>query len=177
MRSLFHACLVLSGFACAESIEAPLADPKALLKVITAIESSNIESLTSQRFPGENSSYHLARIKLLGTVHRDAQNYSVAYAKFLRSRNPGTDTPPARGHGYLIILNGDYRIVSYGKFDEENYSMAGDSLIQGDWVIADFQANDEQTRHSGFIFGMLPYPFKNRISDEDWESGAFRKKQ
>jgi hypothetical protein len=59
--------LSLSGFA-ADSGEA-LAEPKTLVKVISAVESSGNDELTSKK-DEQGTSYHLRRANFLGTVTR-----------------------------------------------------------------------------------------------------------
>ena len=54
----------------------------------------------------------------------------------------------------------------------------GEVLKLGSATIVDFGNHDELTRYRGYLVdgALLPYPFKDRISEADWESGAFKKR-
>lgn len=80
-----YVLLSCSGLA-ADSGEA-LAEPKSLVKVVSAIESSEIDELTSKK-DEQGTSYHLRRAVLLGTVMRGGQTYTIAHAVFVRSSPP-----------------------------------------------------------------------------------------
>ena len=177
MKFSIVAFLLLStaGFA-ADSGEA-LAEPKALLKVISAIESSSIDQLTSKK-DEQGTSYHLRRAVLLGTVSRGGQTYTIAHAVFVRSSPPGRETPPPRGHDFILVLDSSFRILAHGRTTFGEYHMRGDRLYFGDSAepCADFASTDPRIRHSGYIDIGLSYPFPDRISEADWESRAFQKK-
>ncbi len=167
--------LSLSGFA-ADSGEA-LAEPKTLLKVISAIESSGIDELTSKK-DEQGTSYHLRRANFLGTVTRGGLIYTIAHAVFVRSSPPGRETPPPRGHDFILVLDSSFRILAHGRTTFGEYHMRGDSLYFGDSTepCADFASTQPIIRHLGYHEIGLPYPFPDRISEADWESGAFQKK-
>ena len=108
---------------------------------------------------------------------RDAQRFTIAQATYVRSSSPGSETPPPRGHDFILILDSKFKIVSHARCGFERYRMSGDRLMLGDAELADFQTTDERIRHGGFLLdGVLRYPFADRISDADWDSGAFKKK-
>lgn len=46
------------------------------------------------------------------------------------------------------------------------------------WIV-DFGATDPATRYHGWLLdsAFMPYPFSDRISEADWQSGKFRTKQ
>ena len=176
MRLIAIALLAVATVHAADSGE-PAAEPKVLLKIVQAIEASKVDELTSKAGDG-GTSYHLREVRYLGTVSRDAQRFTIAQATFVRSSIPGKDTPPPRGHDFILILDSTFKIVSHARCEFGPYHMRGDRLMLGDTVAADFQTTDERIRHGGFLMGggFLPYPFADRISDADWDSGAFRKK-
>ncbi len=167
--------LSLSGFA-ADSGEA-LAEPKTLVKVISAIESSGIDELTSKE-DEQGTSYHLRRANLLGTVTRGGLTYTIAHAVFVRSSPPGRETPPPRGHDFVVVLDSSFRILAHGRTTFGEYHMRGDRLYFGSSTesCADFATTQPSIRHLGYHEIGLPYPFPDRISDADWESGAFLNK-
>ena len=147
-----------------------------MLKMIESIEASKIDVLTSKN-GDSGTTYHMRGIQFLGTVSRDKQNYTVAHAVFVRSSSPGQATPPARGHDFIIVFDSAFRIAAYGRTDFGNYRMIGDRLMYGENVVADFASTEPVTRHSGYFEIGLPYPFADRIPDEEWDKGTFKKKQ
>lgn len=166
-----------TGFA-ADSGEA-LAEPQTLLKVISAIESSKIDVLTSKK-DAQGTSYHLQRVKFLGTVTRSAQTYTIAHATYVRSSPPGRDTPPARGHDFIVVLDHNFIICQIGRTSFGEYYMKGEKLYLGAYndknePCADFGCTNALTRYRGFQAIGLDYPFPGRISEDDWHSGAFLK--
>jgi len=173
--SLICFCVV-TGYA-ADSGEA-LSEPQTLLKVITAIESSKIDELTSKK-DEQGTSYHLRRANFLGTVTRDGQIYTIAHASYVRSSPPGRDTPPPRGHDFIVILDPRFRIVTHGRTGIGEYHMQGDVLKFGDTVVADFGSSEPAIRYHGWLLDstFLPYPFSDKISEADWQSGGFRNKK
>jgi hypothetical protein len=166
-----------TGFA-ADSGEA-LADPKTLLKVITAIESSKIDELTSQ-IDEQGTSYHLKKVSFLGTVNRSGKIYTIAHATYVRSSPPGRETPPARGHDFIVVFDSHFKICGVGRTTFGEYYMQGETLYHGTYdeknePCADFGSTEALIRYRGFINIGLDYPFPDRISEEDWQSGAFLK--
>jgi hypothetical protein len=67
--------------------------------------------------------------------------------------------------------------VAHGRTAFGEYHMRGEQLYLGDSSepCADFASTDAIIRHGGYMEIGLPYPFQDRISDADWESGAFLK--
>ena len=154
--------------------EEPAHEPKVMLRMIESIENSKIDELTSKASDG-GTTYHMRGFCYLGTVSRDKLTYTIAHAVFVRSRSPGTDTPPARGHDFIIVFDESFRIVAHGRTSFGTYRMAGDILMFGESVVADFASTEPVTRHGGYIEIGLPYPFADRISDEEWDKGTFQK--
>jgi hypothetical protein len=159
---------------------AMLDEPRVLTRIVTALEDSKIDQLTSGTsvHEGQEYSYHLKAVDYLGTLQRFGKRYVVATAFFLRSSAKGSEYPPARGHGFILILDSNYKIVSHGRLDRGNYYLNhADVLMLGDEPVIDFADKDIRTRYHGWLVdGFLPYPFEDRISEEDWDSGAFREK-
>jgi len=177
MKSSIAVALLLSLSVFAADSGEALAEPKTLVKVISAIESSGIDELTSKK-DEQGTSYHLRRAILLGTVTRAGLTYTIAHAVFVRSSPPGRETPPPRGHDFIVVLDANYRILAHGRTGFGEYRMRGDRLYY-DGIpdpCADFGTTSPGVRHGGYPEIGLPYPFPDRISDADWESGAFQNK-
>ncbi|MFD0894844.1 hypothetical protein KBB96_04495 [Luteolibacter ambystomatis] len=173
---IFGFCLLPVLPLRGEDAGAMLDDPTVYFKIVKAIQDSRIEVLKPK--VTENTSYHLKSVEYLGYVTRFGKRYYIAQAFFLRSSPQGRETPPPRGHSTLLILDSKCRIVSHGWDGETDLHLSGTVLESGGKPVLDFEDMDIRVRHSGWIWGgsHLPYPFEDRISDEDWESGAFREK-
>ncbi|HSJ03608.1 MAG: hypothetical protein ACAI34_15560, partial [Verrucomicrobium sp.] len=80
-------------------------------------------------------------------------------------------------HGFMVLFDAAFKVVSYARVDEADYYLSGDALKLGDALIVNFSNHDERTRYKGYLVdgACLEYPFEDRISEADWESGAFRK--
>lgn len=179
MRLLITLLLVSCSIAVAGSAGEATDTPDVIAKVVDGLAKSKIAELTSRTSEGGTFSYHLKTIDYLGTVQRDGRRYTVALAQFLRSSGKGSEYPPARGHGFLVLFDDTFRVVTYGRMDFEICHMEGDVLKSGDKAIVDFGATDPATRYHGWLLesAFMPYPFSDRISEADWQSGKFRSKQ
>lgn len=175
---VFFAIATIGTCIAADSGEA-LSEPKTLLRIVTAIESSNLDELTSKK-DEQGTSYHLRRAVYLGTVNRGGQTYTIAHAVYVRSSPPGRDTPPPRGHDFIIVFDPKFTICGVGRTSYGEYYMKGEKLYPGPYdeknePCADFGSKRALTRHSGYTEIGLAYPFPDRISEDDWQSGAFLK--
>lgn len=175
--------VVLALFAIGTSMAADsgeaLCEPKTLLKIVTALESSNRDVLVSKK-DEQGTSYHLRSAIFLGTVNRDGRTYTIAKADYIRSSPPGRDTPPPRGHCFIVVFDPQFHICGAGRVSQGEYSMRGEKLYTGAFDLnkepcADFGSTRAQIRHGGYPEISLDYPFPDRISEEDWQSGAFLK--
>ncbi|MCE9519856.1 MAG: hypothetical protein K8R87_09930 [Verrucomicrobia bacterium] len=174
------AITLFAGATCfaADSGDA-LSEPKTFLKIVTAIESSKISELTSSK-DEHGTSYHLRRAEFLGTVRRDGRTYTIAHAVFIRSSPLGQDTPPPRGHDFIVVLDPKFNICGVGRTTFGEYYMKGERLYFGAYddnnkPCADFGSTAAFTRYRGYIEIGLEYPFPDRISEENWQTGAFLK--
>lgn len=172
------ALFAIGNCLAADSGEA-LSEPKTLLKVVTALESSNRDELASKK-DEQGISYHLRNAVFLGTVNKGGRTYTIAEAVYVRSSPPGRDTPPPRGHSFIVVFDLKFRICGVGRVSGGGYCMRGEKLYAGAYdqkkePCADFGSTKAVTRHSGYPEIGLDYPFPDRISEEDWQSGAFLK--
>jgi hypothetical protein len=179
MKTLTVLVLLAIGVCMAADSGEALSEPKTFLKIVTAIESSNIDVLTSKK-DEQGTTYHLRRAEFLGTVNRADKTYTIAHAVFVRSSPPGRETPPARGHDFIVVFDPDFRICGVGRTTFGQYYMKGENLYFGAYddknePCADFGCTRALTRKSGFTEIGLDYPFPDKISEEDWQSGAFLK--
>jgi len=180
MRILVAALIAFSSVVFAGGADEATSTPSVVAKMVQGLADSKIDELTSKTYTyeGQEYSYHLKIIDYLGTVQRDGHRYTIGAAKFIRSSAKGSQYPPARGHGFVLVFDDAYRIVTHGRMDYGDYHMTGDVLKSAETTIADFGTTDLATRHHGWLLdsAFMPYPFADKISDADWESGGFRKK-
>jgi hypothetical protein len=180
MRHLVLIWFVAVSLAFAGSPGDATDTPDVVAKMVQGLAASKIDQLTSKTYSdGDREfSYHLKTIDYLGTVQRDGRRYTIAAAKFLRSSAKGIEYPPARGHGFLIVFDETFGIATHGRMDFADFHMDGYVLKAGDTIVADFGTTDPSIRHHGWLLdsAFMPYPFADRISEADWQSGAFRKK-
>jgi len=172
------ACLVCVAYG--DSASVPLSEPKALLRIVESLEKSKIDGLVSDKSSdGGTETYHLKSIDLLGTVTRNRETFYLAEAFYIRSRPFGSETPPARGHSFLVVLSSDFAVASHCYGFEGGCRLKGNVLMKGDKVLVDFGANNISARHHGYALGQvdLPYFFSDKITDEQWEDEDFMKKE
>lgn len=151
----------------------PVKEPQLLVKLATALEASKIGGLVSSGPDESGITYHLTSLDYLGSVTRDGQTYYFAKAFFIRSSPPGSETPPARGHTFAVILDGDFKVLSHSRNVEE-ISIDGDSLVYGE-ERESLVNPDYFIRYRGYAMGELAYPFADKITEEQWAGGTFFK--
>ncbi len=180
MRHLALVFIVACSSAFAGSPGDATDTPDVVAKMVQGLAVSKIDELTSKTYrKGDREfSYHLKTIDYLGTVQRDGRRYTIAAAKFLRSSAKGSEYPPARGHGFLIVFDEAFGIATHGRMDFGNYHMDDQVLKAGETVVADFGSTEPAIRYHGWLLdsAFMPYPFADRISEADWQSGVFHKK-
>jgi hypothetical protein len=174
--------LALASLVFAGGADEHTNTPWVVAKMVQGLADSKIDELTSKHYTekgGIEYSYHLKIIDHLGTVQRDGRRYTIAAARFIRSSNKASQYPPARGHGFVLVFDDAWRVVTHGRLDYRDYHMEGDVLKSGKITVADFATRDPMIRHHGWLLdsAFMPYPFADRISDAEPESGKFRKKQ
>ncbi|QIF00151.1 hypothetical protein [Roseimicrobium sp. ORNL1] len=164
----------------AEDAGTMLDEPRVLSRIVAALEKSEIDELTSHKSvqDGKEYSYHLKTVDYLGSLERFGKRYVLATAFFLRSSAKGSEYPPARGHCFILILDTKDKVASYARIERGNYYLSGDELKRDGESITDFASKEPLTRYRGWLVdgAKLPYPFDDKISEKDWESGAFKEK-
>jgi hypothetical protein len=173
--------LAFASVAFAGGPGEPLAEPKSLMRIAEALEKSGDDRFVSRRSSdGGSETYHLRSINLLGTIERGDERFLLAAANYVRSSPAGRDTPPARGHSYLVVFRPDFSIAAFCYESASDSDLTGNRLMREHEVVVDFGARDILTRHRGFLVGggpLLPYFFADRITDEQWEDEEFMKRQ
>lgn len=159
----------------------PLDQPKAVLKMVEALESSGRGQLNSYKTKVERKAYswHLRSISYLGTVERGKEKFFIAATHYIRSSFGGQQTPPARGHSYIVIFRSDFTIAASAEEDVSDCGMEGNKLYRDGKVVIDFDNRSLFLRRYGYMLEgghSLPYFFSDRITDKQWNDEEFLKR-
>lgn len=143
--------------------------PNLVGKITEALVACKIDHLTphTSRDGDKLYSYHLKSVSYLGTIERGSEKIILATAVFLRSSAQGSKYPPERGHGFLLCLSPDFRLVSHCGLDFPDVELLGTELRRQKEKIGDFSVSDLTRRHGFLINGssFLPYPFSDKMSE------------
>ena len=144
--------------------------PNLVGKITEALVASKVDHLTPHiyRDGDRQFSYHLKSVSYLGTIERGSEKFILATAVFLRSSAQGGEYPPARGHGYLLCLSPELRLISHCRLDFPDVALVGTALRRQQETIGDFAESGEATRTRGFLIDgddFLPYPFADKLPD------------
>ena len=177
MRAVFASFLFLTFAAVASESGDFVEQPNLVDKITEALVTSKIERLTphTTRDGGRLYSYHLKSVSYLGTIEHGAEEFILATAAFVRSSAQGSEYPPARGHGFLLCLSPDFRLLSHCRLDFPDVQLVGTELRRQRKKIGDFTTSD-LARVRGFLIDgddVLPYPFSDKLVDphEEKRSG------
>lgn len=146
--------------------------PNLVGKITEALVNSKLDHLTPHtiRDGDRQFSYHLQSVAYLGTIERGSEKFLLATALFVRSSAQGSEYPSARGHGYLLCLTPDFRLISHCRLDLPAVELVGTTLRRQQVTIGDFVVTSDVTRRRGFLIDgddFLPYPFSDKLPNLD----------
>lgn len=170
MRSLFATVFLMTLAAFGGEPGAFVEHPNLVGKITEALVASKLDHLTPHTYRDGacQFSYHLKSVSYLGTIERGSEKFILATALFLRSSAQSSEYPPARGHGYLLFLSPELRLISHCRLDFPDVQLVGTALRRQQETIGDFAATSEGTRRRGFLIDgddFLPYPFADKLPD------------
>ena len=144
--------------------------PDLVGKIAQALVASKADHLVPHTFRDgdQQFSYHLKSVSYLGTIEHGSEKFLLATAFFLRSSARGSEYPPARGHGFLLCLSTEFRLISHCRLDSPDVDLVGTTLCRKKVKIGNFAATDEATRRHGYLIDgddFLPYPFADKVPD------------
>jgi len=157
-------------------------DANHVLRIVQALVGSKARELTPRTYEHDGLKYscHLSSVRHLGAISRDSETFSVATALFIRSSPEDGELPPARGHGFLLLLDRKGRIASCCRLDFPDQVELIDRgklrrigklpFEQERETIGDLGASDIPTRSRGYLIdgaAFLPYPFPDRMTEPD----------
>ena len=164
--------IAILAFPCLLSAAEPgayVAEPNLVGQITSVLTASRIDYLTPHKYEdnGKRFSYHLKSVSYLGTIEHGSERFLLATALFLRSSAQGSEYPPARGHGFLLCLSEDIRLISHCRLDlpEGVVSLTGTQLMRDKVIIGDLSASDEATKQNGYLIDgsdFLSYPYTDR---------------
>jgi hypothetical protein len=171
MRNIFAFVFLMTLAALGGEPGAFVEQPNMVGKITEALVASKADHLTPHTsHDGDRQfSYHLKSVSYLGTIERGSEKFILATALFLRSSARGSEYPPARGHGFLLCLSPDFRLVSHCRLDFPDVDLVGAELRRKQETIGSFAASDV-ARMRGFLIDgddVLPYPFADKLPDPD----------
>ncbi len=168
MRSALLVMLFSASLALAGEPGAYTPQPNLVGQITSALVASKLDHLTPHTYQdgGKKFSYNLQSVASLGTIEHGSERVMLATAFFIRSSAENSEYPPPRGHGYLLCLSPDFKLISHCQLDFPNVKLNGTQLLRGDETIADFAAPGDVIRKTGFLIdgsNFLPYPFADRL--------------
>lgn len=144
-------------------------------RITKALISSGRPEFTPRVFKDgdQRFSYQLVSVRFLGTIAKKSEVFSVATAFFLRSSAEGAEHPPARGHGFILLLDKNFKIASWCALDFPDQLTLEDGKLfrtskNGRAPAGDLNSSNVSTRTQGFLIdhtALLGYPFSDRIKE------------
>jgi hypothetical protein len=128
--------------------------PDVLTRIIAGAESSG-EPLQSKAIKGESAVYYLRSAEYIGECVASFGTVHIAQLSFLRSGDRGQQTPPPRGHTFLVFYDADFKVRGYWRDPGGPYKVDGTKLFKGDKVLFDY-AN--LPKHINEVQGQWPHP-------------------
>jgi len=141
------------------------ASPNPVLAITEALVHSGIDCFTPRLYQedGLQFSYGLVSVRYLGCISHGQEKRIMGTAFFIRSSPLMEDSPPARGHGYLVCLTEDFDLVSFCELvSPDEVILSGMELLREGEQITDFSLTDSLTVMNGYLVdggSFLEYPF------------------
>jgi hypothetical protein len=128
--------------------------PNVLTRIIAGAERSG-EPLQSKTTKDESTVFYLRRAEYVGECEAPFGTVHVAQLFYIRSGVRGQQTPPPRGHTFLVFYDSEFRVRGYWREQGDTYSVDGSKLLLDGNVIFDY-ANP--TKHTAMPPGQWPHP-------------------
>lgn len=128
--------------------------PDILPRIIAGAERSG-DPLQSKAIKGEDTIYYLRRAEYIGECVAPFGTVHIAQLFYVRSGIRGQQTPPPRGHSFLVFYDSDFRVHGYWRDPGGPYEVNGSKLLFDGKVIFDY-ANP--SKHTAFPPGQWPHP-------------------
>lgn len=128
--------------------------PDILARIIAGAERSG-EPLKSKATKGEFTVYYLRKAEYVGECDTPFGTVHIAQLFFIRSGVRGQQTPPPRGHTFLVFYDSEFRVRGYWRDPGDPYRIDGSKLLLGDEVLFDYA---KLPKHINEVHGTWPHP-------------------
>jgi hypothetical protein len=150
--------ILLLGFASVSHADfssdgVPVA-PDILGRIIDGAERSG-NPLQSKVTKGESTVYYLRRAEYIGACDAPFDTVHVAQLFYIRSGVRGQQTPPPRGHAFLVFYDSEFRVRGCWRDEGYAYRIEGSKLLLDGKVIFDYS---NPTNHTAVPPGQWPHP-------------------
>ncbi len=128
--------------------------PDVLTRIIAGAEASG-EPLHSNVTEGEADVYYLRSAEYVGECIAPFGTVHIAQLFYIRSGVRGQQTPPPRGHTFLVFYDADFRVRGYWRDPGGPFRVEGSKLIEGEKVLFDYE---NLPKHIDEVQGAWPHP-------------------
>ena len=128
--------------------------PEVLTRIIAGAESSG-EPLQSKATKIGSTAYYLRKAEYIGECIAPFGTVHIAQLFFVRSGVRGQETPPPRGHTFLVFYDADFGVRGYWRDQDGPFRVDGTKLWEGEKEVFDY-AN--LSKHTNEVHGKWPHP-------------------
>jgi hypothetical protein len=128
--------------------------PDVLTRIVAGAERSG-DPLQSKATEDESTVFYLRRAEYIGECQAPFGTVHVALLFYIRSGVRGQQTPPPRGHTFLVFYDSEFRVRGYWREQGDTYSVDGSKLLLDGKVIFDYT---NPTKHTAVPPGQWPHP-------------------
>lgn len=153
IRAILTLALTAVAHADFSNDAVPVA-PDILTRIIAGAEQSG-EPLQSKATKGEDDVYYLRGAEYIGECAAPFGTVHIAQLFFIRSGVRGQQTPPPRGHTFLVFYDADFKVRGYWRDPSGPFRVDGSKLIEGDKELFDYA---KLPQHINEVHGQWPHP-------------------
>jgi len=128
--------------------------PEVVARIVSGAQRYG-EPLESMRTKGERTVYYLRRAEYIGECVTTFDIVHIAELFFIRSGVRGQQTPPPRGHTFLVFYDSNFRVRGYWRDQGGPYRFEGTKLLEDGRVIFDYA---EPHKYTAVPPGQWPHP-------------------
>jgi hypothetical protein len=128
--------------------------PNVLTRIIAGAELSG-DPLQSKATKGEADVYYLRSAEYIGECAAPFGKVHIAQLFFIRLGIRGQQTPPPRGHTFLVFYDADFKVRGYWREPGGPFRVDGSKVIEGDKELFDYA---KLPKHINEVHGQWPHP-------------------
>jgi hypothetical protein len=126
-----------------------------ILKQIIAGAETSGEPLQSKTTKGDATIYYLRSAEYIGECVAPFGKVHIAQLFFIRLGIRGQQTPPPRGHTFLVFYDADFKVRGYWRDPGGPFKVDGSKLIEGDKELFDYAKLPKEIDE---VQGQWPHP-------------------